>query len=74
MKTLDQIRDDLRELETTHYYSEDFEWLSAVRAYRSALSNEETSLFRDVVYSRLLLDGSMTDISGGRGASGIGPD
>lgn len=62
MKTLEQIRDELREMETAHYYSEDFEWLSAVRAYRSALSEDEASLFREVVYSRLLLDGSMTDI------------
>lgn len=62
MKTLEQIRDELRELETAHYYSEDFEWLSAVRAYRSSLSEQEAAIFRSVVYSRLLLDGSMTDV------------
>lgn len=62
MKTAEQIRADLEEMESAHYYSEDFQWLSAVRAYRDELGGEEVALFRRVVLRRLLMDGSMTDI------------
>ncbi|HMP76597.1 MAG TPA: hypothetical protein PKE12_09895 [Kiritimatiellia bacterium] len=62
MKTIDQISDDLRELESAHYYSEDFHWLSAVRAYFDALSDEERALFQRVLFKRMMEEGSMTDI------------
>lgn len=62
MKSVEDIQRDLRELEVAHYYSEDFEWLSAVRAYDEGLDSAERECFRQVVLQRLLDEGSMTDI------------
>ncbi len=62
MKSTEQILDDLRHLEEAHYYSEDFQWLSSVRAYRDELSAEEQAALASVILQRLLRDGSMTDI------------
>ncbi len=62
MKTADQILVELQELESAHYYSEDFEWLSAVRAYRAGLSAEEGASFRAAVLRRVLADCSITDV------------
>lgn len=62
MKTIEQIAEDLQRIEDSHYYSEDFQWLSSVRAYRESLSADERAMLSDVVMRRLLRDGSMTDI------------
>jgi len=62
MKSREQIAGELARLEAANYYSEDFEWLSAVRAYRDGLSHEELAELRSVVLQRLLAEGSMTDI------------
>lgn len=62
MKSAEQIAVDLRALESACYYSEDFHWLSSVRVYRDGLFEEERALFRQVVFQRLLLDGSITDV------------
>ncbi|MCO5044858.1 MAG: hypothetical protein M9963_07460 [Kiritimatiellae bacterium] len=62
MKTADEILSDLQALDADNYYSEDFEWLSAVRAYRAGLSEGEGQFFREAVLRRLLMDGSITDV------------
>ena len=62
VKTVEQIREELRELESSHYYSEDFQWLSAVRAYHDALQGEERESFHRVLFKRMMDEGSMTDI------------
>lgn len=62
MKSKDQIAEELSRLEEANYYSEDFEWLSSVRAYRESLCAEERSLLAEVIASRLMRDGSMTDV------------
>lgn len=62
MKSSDEIQSDLEALEASHYYSEDFEWLSSVRAYRERLAVPERALLERVVLTRLLRNGSMTDI------------
>lgn len=62
MKSAQEIENDLVALERNHYYSEDFEWLSAVRAYRDSLSEAERETLSEAVLRRLLKEGSMTDI------------
>lgn len=62
MKQTAQIAEDLQQMESAHYYSEDFQWLSSVRAYRDGLAPAEQAALADVVMQRLLRDGSMTDI------------
>ncbi|MCS6771082.1 MAG: hypothetical protein NZ740_03545 [Kiritimatiellae bacterium] len=62
MRTKEQIADELTRLEEANYYSEDFEWLSSVRAYRDSLCPEEQNLLAEIVASRLLREGSMTDV------------
>ena len=62
MKSREQIGDELARLEAANYYSEDFEWLSAVRAYRDGLADGEVAHLQAVVLQRLLAEGSMTDI------------
>jgi hypothetical protein len=62
VKTIEEVAFDLEQIESSHYYSEDFQWLSSIRAYRDSLSPEEQQLLSEVVLRRLLRDGSMTDI------------
>jgi hypothetical protein len=62
VKTLEDLESDLEQIESAHYYSEDFQWLSSIRAYRDSLSPDERELLSKVVLRRLLRDGSMTDI------------
>jgi hypothetical protein len=62
VKTHDDIRRELEALIQAHYYSEDFELISAVRAYQDRLTLEERDELKGVVVSRLLAEGSMVDV------------
>lgn len=62
MKDRDAIAGELQTLIQRHYYSEDFELVSAVRAYQAGLSVPERDELRAVVLGRLLDEGSMVDI------------
>lgn len=62
MKDRQAIAAELQELIQRHYYSEDFELASAVRAYASGLAGPEQDELRAVVLGRLLDEGSMVDI------------
>jgi hypothetical protein len=62
MKNKQQISTELADLVQSHYYSEDFELISSVQAYQATLSGDEAALLTDVVYRRLLDEGSIVDI------------
>jgi len=62
MKDRNAIAHELQELIQRHYYSEDFELVSAVRAFQAGLSIPERDELRAVVLGRLLDEGSMVDI------------
>lgn len=62
MKTQATLAHELDELIQAHYYREDFELVSSVRAYLEELSLPERDELRAVVLRRLLDDGSMVDI------------
>lgn len=52
----------LSALVQSHYYSEDFELLSAVRAFAEALPPGEADELKAVILSRMAAEGSMVDI------------
>lgn len=62
MKTEGQIAQDLVDLVGAHYYSEDFELLALVRAYRDGLDEVERERLCGVVLRRMLDEGSLVDI------------
>ena len=62
MKTPAEIEGELADLIQAHYYSEDFELMSSVRAYQDHLLPEERDELKAVVLRRLLTEGSMVDI------------
>lgn len=62
MKSRAQIADELVALVQRHYYSEDFELLSAARAYHEQLDPAEREALRDVVAGRLLQEGTLVDV------------
>lgn len=62
MKTPDQIATDLDGIIQRHYYSEDFELSSSLRAYIDGLDARELNLYEQVALGRLMRDGSMVDI------------
>ena len=62
VKTPDELARALNELIQAHYYSEDFELLSAVRVFHEGLSGPERDELKALVVQRLLEDGSMVDI------------
>lgn len=62
MRSREDIADDLERIITDHYYREDFELLSAVRAYRDALPLPERDELAAVVLQRLLREDSIVDV------------
>lgn len=56
------IAAELDALIARHYYSEDFELLSALRAYRDGLAPAEQDTLCAVVLQRLFRDGSIVDV------------
>lgn len=62
MKTPDELARAMHDLIQSHYYSEDFEMLSAVRAFHEELSLPERDELKAIVMQRLLAEGSMVDI------------
>jgi hypothetical protein len=62
MKTLEQIRSEVSDIIQRNYYSEDFELISSFQIFIGALSSEEKNLLADVVFERLLAEGSIVDI------------
>lgn len=62
MKNTDALARALMELVQAHYYSEDFELASAVRAFQEGLAPPERDELKGVVLQRLIGEGSMVDI------------
>lgn len=62
MKSILEITHEIEQLVLAHYYSEDFELVSSMRAYVDRLPSEEREHARQVVLKRLLDEGSMVDI------------
>ena len=62
MRSAQDIARELEDLIQEHYYREDFELLSAVRAYRANLAGEEVDALREVVLRRIVHDSSIVDI------------
>jgi len=62
VKSQADLEHALIELIQAHYYSEDFELLSSVRAYQESLALAERDELRAVVLRRLFAEGSMVDI------------
>ncbi|HMO50167.1 MAG TPA: hypothetical protein PKE26_05550 [Kiritimatiellia bacterium] len=62
MKTREQLESDVVQLVQSHYYSEDFELLSAFQAYVHGLSESEKNDVAGIAFSRLIHEGSMVDI------------
>ena len=62
MRSREEIADDLDRIITAHYDREDFELLSAVRAYRDALPPPERDELGAVVLQRLLREDSIVDV------------
>jgi len=61
MKTLTEIENEIEKLVNDHYYSEDFELVSSMRAYYDVRPADEQSLIEQVVMTRLCRDGSVVD-------------
>lgn len=62
MKSAGEITIDIENIVHAHYYSEDFELVSSLRAYVDSLLPGERENARQVVLKRLLDEGSMVDI------------
>jgi hypothetical protein len=62
MKSASEITHEIEHLVLAHYYSEDFELVSSMRAYVDCLQPGEREFARQVVLKRLLDEGSMVDI------------
>ena len=62
VKTPAEIDRELTDLIQAHYYSEDFELMSSVRAYQEHLTLDERNELKAVVLRRLLEEGSLVDI------------
>lgn len=62
MKTVGEITKEIDQLVQSHYYSEDFELVSSLRAYVDSLLAGEREHARQVVLKRLLDEGSMVNI------------
>ncbi len=62
MRSVTDIARELEDLIQDHYYREDFELLSAVRAYRANLEGAEADALREVVQQRIERECSIVDI------------
>ena len=62
MKDQDTIASDINAIVQSHYYSEDFELVSSIRAYADRLSRDESDILEQVVLQRLMHDGSIVDV------------
>jgi hypothetical protein len=62
MRNREAIADDLERIIAAHYYGEDFELLSAVRAYRDSLPPPERDELGVVVLQRLLREDSIVEV------------
>jgi len=62
MKSLSQVDAELEEIIVAHYYSEDFELISSMKAYYHSLASLEKSYLEQIVLRRLTSDGSIVDI------------
>ena len=62
MKTPEDISAELEALVNVHYYSEDFELLSSLKAYRATLHDQEVTYLEQVVLARLINEGSIVDV------------
>jgi len=61
MHTLESISREISDLVQSHYYSEDFELISSIRAYYGKLSTEDRALMAEAVWNRVTHDGSIVD-------------
>ena len=62
MKSAGDIQSDIDSIVGAHYYSEDFQLLSAFQSYAAGLQPEEQAALADAVFGRLIRDGSLVDI------------
>lgn len=62
MKSREQIRSEVEAIIQRNYYSEDFELISSFQVFIGALSGEERDVLADVIFERLLAEGSIIDI------------
>ncbi len=62
MKTSPELSDTLNALIQSHYYSEDFELLSALQAFVAGLDDQEQSLLAGLAFQRITADCSLVDI------------
>lgn len=62
MRTRDAIAAELEDIIQRHYYSEDFELVSSVRAFNDQLHPQERSYLEQIVLGRLTGEGSIVDI------------
>jgi len=62
MKTITAIHSDIERIVNAHYYSEDFHLLSEFQSYAAGLNPQEQSNLAEVVFDRLIRDGSLVDI------------
>jgi len=62
MRSAGEITKEIEQLVQSHYYSEDFQLVSSMRAYVDTLLAGEREEARQVVLKRLLDEGSMVDV------------
>jgi hypothetical protein len=62
VKTSTDITDDLDRLVQAHYYSEDFELIASLIAYRDGLAPDERIRLGEVALQRLMQQGTLVDI------------
>lgn len=62
MRSRDELEQALSQLVESHYYSEDFELISAARAFQGQLSGAEQESLKELLAGRLREEGSMVDI------------
>jgi len=62
MKSLSIIADELDKIISAHYYSEDFELISSMKAYYHSLDSFEKTYLEQIVLRRLMSDGSIVDV------------
>jgi len=62
MRSLSQVADELNNIIHAHYYSEDFELISSIKAFYDSLAPVEKSYLEQTVLSRLTSEGSIVDI------------
>ncbi|HMP89352.1 MAG TPA: hypothetical protein PJ991_04075 [Kiritimatiellia bacterium] len=62
MKSTEQIAQELNKLIEAHYYSEDFELLSSIRAFADSMCEGDKDTLAGIVMKRLMDEGSIVDI------------